>query len=126
MSHNTQPVQDVDVGRTLPIIALASLLEFAGLGLQTYGYQIEQAARASIMTFLEIPFSYLLQFVVFNHRPGVTALVGMILIAISGISNIVRKQCHSDPEAPMEEPFRECSNTHNEEAELGASSCDAH
>jgi hypothetical protein len=29
--------------------------------LQTYGYQREQAARASMMTFLEVPFAYLLQ-----------------------------------------------------------------
>lgn len=104
--HDDLSAQDLDVGRAWPVIAAVGLIEFAGLGLQTYGYQIEHATRASIMTFLEIPFSYLLQFVVFKHRPNILALLGMALIAASGIFNIVRKQCREGNEC-SEEPLRE-------------------
>lgn len=87
--------------------------------MQTYGYQIEQAARASIMTDLEIPFSCLLQFIVFNHRPNLLALVGMTTIAAAGIFNLcMRKQLHNDFEANLEEPLREGSDTCAEGVDL--------
>merc|ERR1711957_925509 len=60
-----------------------------GLGLQTYGYQRESAARASVMTFLEIPFSYVLQFLMFGDLLSPLEGLGMLLVVSSGLINFL-------------------------------------
>ena len=52
----------------------ATLTGFLGLALQTLGYQREEAAKASVMTILEIPFAYLLQAAVFHDEVSLRAL----------------------------------------------------
>jgi len=52
----------------LLLLLLLSVLGFAILGLQMHGYQREHAARALVMNFLEIPFSYVLQYLLFGTR----------------------------------------------------------
>lgn len=81
----------------LAIILALSLVGFAGLGLQTYGYQREEAARASMMTFLEVPFAYLMQWQVFGDVLTWLQAVGMSLIVLSCIVNVRHKlQAASD------------------------------
>jgi len=65
-----------------------AVFEFIGLGLQTYGYQREQAARASLMAYLEIPFSYMLQYLVWGDLLTWLEGVGMVLIITSGLINL--------------------------------------
>eukprot|EP00729_Bicosta_minor_P007863 gene7863-28557_t len=62
------------------IMLLLSLIGFTGLGLQTYGYQHEEAARASMMTFLEVPFAYVLQWQLFDDVLNRVQAAGMVLI----------------------------------------------
>lgn len=92
-SDDEQPSHQLQIGSHWPVLVIAALVEFAGLGLQTYGYQVEEAARASVMTFLEIPFNYVLQAILFHQQPNMLAILGMLLILTSGILNIARKSC---------------------------------
>ena len=80
------------------IVAAISLVGFAGLGLQTFGYQREEAARASMMTFLEVPFAYVLQWRLFGQVPTVTQACGMGLIVASCVVN-VRNKLHGTARA---------------------------
>eukprot|EP00548_Thalassiothrix_antarctica_P016024 CAMPEP_0194178222 /NCGR_PEP_ID=MMETSP0154-20130528/11871_1 /TAXON_ID=1049557 /ORGANISM="Thalassiothrix antarctica, Strain L6-D1" /LENGTH=422 /DNA_ID=CAMNT_0038893097 /DNA_START=39 /DNA_END=1307 /DNA_ORIENTATION=+ len=73
--------------RALLLLGLVALVGFAGLGLQTYGYQREAAARASVMNFLEIPFSYVLQYLMFGDLLGPLQGLGMLLVISSGLIN---------------------------------------
>eukprot|EP00947_MAST-08B_sp_MAST-8B-sp1_P004722 g4722.t1 len=73
----------------LPLILLTALVGFSALALQTIGYQREKASRASVMTFLEIPFAFMLQAVVFKQEPNVVAGAGIALVMLAGILNVV-------------------------------------
>ena len=54
------------------------------------GYQREEAAKASIMTVLEIPFAYLLQSVVFHDEVTPLGLAGVSLVVCGTILNLLR------------------------------------
>ena len=75
----------------LLLLLLLSVLGFAGLGLQTYGYQRERAARASAMNFLEIPFSYVLQYLLFGDALSPLQGLGTLLVISGGLLNIFAK-----------------------------------
>jgi len=75
--------------RALLLLGLVALVGFAGLGLQTYGFQREAAAKASVMTFLEIPFSYVLQFLMFGDLLTPIQGFGMLLVISSGLFNFI-------------------------------------
>mmetsp|Transcript_16417 Transcript_16417/g.29654 ORF Transcript_16417/g.29654 Transcript_16417/m.29654 type:complete len:413 (+) Transcript_16417:336-1574(+) len=72
----------------LLLLLLISVLGFAGLGLQTYGYQRERAARASAMNFLEIPFSYALQYLLFGDALSPIQGLGTLLVISGGLLNL--------------------------------------
>lgn len=74
--------------RQLLLLGLVALVGFAALGLQTFGYQRERAARASAMNFLEIPFSYVLQFLLFGDLLRPAQGLGMLLVVASGLLNL--------------------------------------
>jgi len=69
----------------------ATLCGFAGLALQTLGYQREEAAKASLMTILEIPFACLLQFVFFHDELTLLSLTGIALIVSGTLINLLRQ-----------------------------------
>jgi len=75
--------------RALLLLGLVALVGFGGLGLQTYGYQREAAARASVMNFLEIPFSYVLQYLMFGDLLTPLQGFGMLLVISSGLLNFI-------------------------------------
>ena len=62
-----------------------------GLALQTLGYQLEEAARASVMTVLEIPFAYMLQHYCFQEEITPLGLVGVSLICLATTLNLLRR-----------------------------------
>ena len=73
---------------TLLLLGAVALLSFAALGLNTYGYQHEKVAVASAMIYIEIPASYLLQYVVFGVLLTPTQLLGVALVIASGLINL--------------------------------------
>ena len=73
-----------------PLLLGATVTGFAGLALQTLGYQREEAAKASVMTILEIPFAYLLQWAVFHDDITHLGLVGVGLVASGTMLNLLR------------------------------------
>jgi len=93
----------------LLMIGLMALVGFAGLGLQTYGYQREQAARASAMCFLEIPFSYVLQYFMFRDLLAPVQGLGMILVVVSGLLNLKPAES-SDSVQESKEPVPFCTS----------------
>jgi drug/metabolite transporter (DMT)-like permease len=66
----------------------ATLTGFTGLALQTLGYQRVKAAKASVMTILEIPFAYLLQAVLFHETLSAIGLVGVALVIGGSMINL--------------------------------------
>jgi len=73
---------------TYALVLAVAVVEFIALGLQTYGYQHEEVSKAGIMTFLEVPFAYLLQYLVFDDRFNGFNIVGVVLILICGLVTI--------------------------------------
>lgn len=74
----------------------ATAVGYLALAMQTKGYQMEEAARASIMTVLEIPFSYVLQYVLFSQAMSTPQIIGAGLICAATLVNIVRRMQQSD------------------------------
>ena len=73
------------------LIVCATFTGFLGLALQTLGYQLEQAARASVMTVLEIPFAYLLQYFLFREPITRLGLIGTSLVIAATGLNLLRR-----------------------------------
>ena len=73
-----------------PLLIGATLTGFAGLALQTLGYQREEAAKASVMTILEIPFAYLLQFFAFGDELNMLGIGGVTLVCCGTMLNLLR------------------------------------
>jgi len=69
----------------------ATLTGFLGLALQTLGYQLEEAARASVMTVLEIPFAYVLQDLLFHEPVTPLGLAGVALVISATMINLLRR-----------------------------------
>ena len=63
------------------------------LALQTRGYQLAHAAtKASLMNLLEIPFAYLVQYVVFGDAVGPLGLAGVALVAAGSACNMLYRR----------------------------------
>lgn len=73
------------------LLVAATVIGFAGLAMQTLGYQLEEAARASVMTVLEIPFAYLLQFAIFDEEMTALGLLGVGLVVSGTMLNLLRR-----------------------------------
>lgn len=73
------------------IIVSSAFLNYLGLGLQTRGYQLETASKASIMTYIEIPFNYLNQALVFHDPVSKLAVGGTFCILVSCVLNAYKK-----------------------------------
>ena len=82
--------QGVQYGKWLLLFG-ATFTGFVGLALQTLGYQLEEAARASVMTVLEIPFAYVLQHYCFREEITPLGLVGVSLICFATTLNLLRR-----------------------------------
>lgn len=87
--HSGSASDSLHIGSHWPILVVAAMVEFAGLAFQTYGYQRALPGSASLMAFLEIPYSYLIQLTFFRQPPDFFAFVGMMMILTSGILNVI-------------------------------------
>ena len=66
---------------------------YVALALQTRGYQLAHAAtKASLMNLLEIPFAYLVQYVVFGDAVGPLGLAGVALVAAGSACNMLYRR----------------------------------
>ena len=74
----------------MPCLLGATLTGFAGLALQTLGYQRTEAAKASVMTVLEIPFAYLMQYALFHDEISGLGLCGVALVMGATSLNLLR------------------------------------
>ena len=79
----------------MPCLLGATVTGFVGLALQTLGYQRSEAAKASVMTILEIPFAYLLQAVLFHDAISPIGLVGVAFVMTGSMLNILRHMHNS-------------------------------
>lgn len=90
----TTPVEDEPLiegfGRMYCILG-ATFTGFAGLALQTLGYQREEASRASVMTIIEIPFAYLLQAALFHEPVTPLGLLGVGFVCSGTMLNLLRQ-----------------------------------
>jgi len=84
--HNTSPL-----GAWLLLLGVAGI-GFAALAMQTKGYQLEQASRASMMVVLEIPFAYVLQAVIFGDPITPLGVLGAGFIGAATVLNVIRRQ----------------------------------
>jgi len=64
---------------------------FIGLGCYTRGFQLEEAPRGTIIMYLEIPFVYLLQWLVFGQSVSLTEISGVALVLVGTIGTAVEK-----------------------------------
>ena len=73
---------------TYALVLAVAVVEFVALGLQTYGYQHEEVSKAGTMTFIEVPFAYVLQYLVFDDHFNGFSIAGVVLILICGLVTI--------------------------------------
>jgi drug/metabolite transporter (DMT)-like permease len=83
----------------------ATFTGFAGLALQTLGYQREEAAKASVMTILEIPFAYLLQNAIFHDEITPLGICGVGLVICGTALNLAR---HMQRAASEKQQVKDC------------------
>lgn len=75
----------------MPCLLGATVTGFVGLALQTLGYQRVQASKASLMTILEIPFAYVIQYAFFHEEITSLGLVGVGLVMAGTSINLLRQ-----------------------------------
>lgn len=90
-----EPRRGLAGGSAMWLVAACSL-GYIALALQTYGYQHAQAARASVMTACQIPFSYLLQYVIFKDAVSGLGLFGSALIVMASTGNAWRAKLQAE------------------------------
>lgn len=73
-------------------LAIAGI-SFFGLALQTVGYQnVESTAAAGVMTYLEVPYVFALQAVIFGEVADAVKVLGVVLVLTSGLATVFYKQ----------------------------------
>lgn len=65
------------------LIVLASVGSFVGVAMQTRGYQLAEPGKASMFSYLEVPFAYFLQCVGTSSGLDKSSIIGAFLVIIS-------------------------------------------
>lgn len=106
------------------LIVMAALGSFAGVAMQTRGFQMADPGRASMFTYLEIPFAYLIQVLATNNAVSQSSIIGAFLVLLSCLLGVVAELRSSNSrdvtaveELLLKEQFREDSK---EDLVLGA------
>lgn len=95
LADTSGPSADGPGGGKWVFLLGATLTGFAGLALQTLGYQREEAAKASVMTILEIPFAYALQHVFFHEEITALGMLGVLFVGSGTLLNLLRQLSRS-------------------------------
>lgn len=64
-------------------------LSFIALCLQTRGFQLAEASIAPLMWYVQVPFSYCLQRVLFGHAVSLASLGGAVFLIAASIANLL-------------------------------------
>jgi len=80
-----------DFASHIPWICLVAALEFIALALQTFGFQRADVTRGSILTMIEVPWSFLLQVLFTGYPLSTVDICGGLLIVVAGITNSILK-----------------------------------
>lgn len=73
------PIEVWEVG----LIVLAASGSFAGVAMQTRGYQMAEPGKAGMFAYLEIPFAYVLQLIFTQNSISTTSIIGAILVLLA-------------------------------------------
>jgi drug/metabolite transporter (DMT)-like permease len=74
--------KDIDAAH-VGLIVLASLGSFAGVAMQTRGYQLAEPGKASMFSYAEVPFAYFLQCMFTGISLSTSSMVGAFLVIMS-------------------------------------------
>jgi drug/metabolite transporter (DMT)-like permease len=74
-------------------VLLIACFTFFGLALQTIGYQnVESTAAAGVMTYLEVPYVFFMQAVIFGEIADDVEILGVVLILSAGFITVFHKR----------------------------------
>jgi len=73
----------------LPCLMMATITGYMGVALQTAGYQRAEVTTASVMTVIEIPFAYMMQYTIFGQEVTSLGLTGVALIMSATLINLL-------------------------------------
>jgi drug/metabolite transporter (DMT)-like permease len=93
------------------LVVLAALGSFAGVALQTQGYQIAEPGKTSMFSYVEILFGYILQVCFTDSAVTPGAIVGASLVLFScmiGVSEQVRQQRIKEQPDPSQNLSDKC------------------
>jgi len=62
---------------------------FIALCLQTRGFQLAEASIAPMMWYIQVPFSYCLQWLLFSQRPSLASLCGGVCLLTAAVVNML-------------------------------------
>lgn len=94
--------EDDDPLATLALLPVSALFVFAGMGLQTFSYTIAGAGEAGIMLYIEIPYTMVLQLIIFHRQVTPLMVVGATAVLVAGL--IVLRSRASDTDDERERP----------------------
>merc|ERR1711924_16871 len=86
------------MGTQVSLILLAAAGCFIGLAMETKGYQLAEAGRASMFRNAEVPFGYVLQHFGTNSPLSVKALAGSLCILVSCGLGVIRETYMAEAE----------------------------
>lgn len=71
------------------LIVLAAVGSFLGIAMETKGYQLAEAGKASMFRYIEVPFAYILQALGTNAPVSTDAILGSGLIIASCVLGVI-------------------------------------
>ena len=80
---------------TMGVIFASSVFTFAGLWLQTWGFQNSRVGEAAMIALIEVPLAMVLQVVGFHAPCYASAGAGCFLVVLGGIINLTSVQLNS-------------------------------
>jgi drug/metabolite transporter (DMT)-like permease len=79
----------LDIKLDLQDALILGCMSFVALCLQTRGFQLTEASIGSMMWYVQMPFSYALQWVVFQDVPSVASGLGSLCLLCAAILNVM-------------------------------------
>ena len=84
-NRQAEAFHDKDELASVGLLNLSALIVFAGMGLQTFSYTVARAGEATIMLYVEIPYTMALQGTFFHQRVSGWMGVGAAAVAVAGL-----------------------------------------
>lgn len=78
-----------DLGLDAILLGIAS---FLALCMQTLGFQLAEASTASFMWYVQVPFSYFIQWCLFEELPSIYGVIGATCLVFAALLNLAGAQ----------------------------------